>query len=156
MIKTDKDYQNAITKLREDIKLINKQKEELYKLELTDEQVARAVEPLISFHEQLREEVEYYERIKRGDFDTIFNLETLGKVLIYFRIYRGLSQKELADILCVSPTQVSKDERNEYYGASIEKIQRVMNALGMITKTKIDEENHCIISRDDNLNMCKL
>ena len=137
MIKTDLDYKKAIEKLKEDLIFIETQRESLRNLGLTEEQIDRAIEPSISFHEQLKEEVEYYERIKRGDFEPIFNLETLGKTLIACRIHLGITQQELATKLGVSSSQISRDERNEYYGATIEKIQKVMNALGIVSKTEV-------------------
>lgn len=139
MIKTDIDYQKSVEKLKEDLAFIEGQKKKLAELGLTEEQIDRAIEPSISFHEQLKEEVEYYEHIKRGDFEPIFNLNTIGKTLIACRIYLNVSQKDLADKLGVSPAQISRDERNEYFGATIEKIQKVIDALGIVFKTEISE-----------------
>lgn len=138
MIKTDIDYQKSVEKLKEDLHFIDEQKKKLSEMGLSGEQINRAIEPSISFHEQLKEEVEYYEHIKRGDFEPIFNLENLGKTLIACRIYLGISQKELADRLGVSSAQISRDERNEYFGVTIEKIQRVMEALKITSKTEIE------------------
>ncbi|MFD0958084.1 helix-turn-helix domain-containing protein [Paenibacillus chungangensis] len=42
-----------------------------------------------------------------------------------------MTQSELARKLEVSEAQVSRDERNEYYGATAEKIEAVMSAMGM-------------------------
>lgn len=89
---------------------------------------------------QLREEVEEYERLKRGRFDTFVNLSGLGRTLIALRIYKGMTQKELGEKLGVSEPQVSRDERNEYHGASIEKIQRVLNALDVTIKSEIEAD----------------
>jgi DNA-binding XRE family transcriptional regulator len=137
MIKTDTAYKIAVEKLKEDLCFIGDQKESLKELGLSEDQISKAIEPSISFHEQLKEEVEYYERIKRGEFEPIFNLHTLGKTLIACRIHLGVSQNELAKRLGVSPAQISRDERNEYYGATVEKIQKVMDAMGITSKTVI-------------------
>ena len=48
-----------------------------------------------------------------------------------------MTQQELAERLGVLPSQVSRDERNEYYGATVERIQQVMEAMGMVAKTEI-------------------
>jgi transcriptional regulator with XRE-family HTH domain len=48
-----------------------------------------------------------------------------------------MSQQDLANRLGVTPSQVSRDERNEYYGATIERLQQVMEAMGMVSKTEI-------------------
>ncbi|MDV2886360.1 helix-turn-helix transcriptional regulator [Alkalihalophilus pseudofirmus] len=137
MIKTEPAYRKALEKLKEDNVFIEKQKKTLQEMGLTGEQVEKALQPAISFHEQLKEEVAYYERIKRGEFDTMINLHQLGKTLIAYRIYTGLSQQELAARLGVSPSQVSRDERNEYYGATLERLQQVMEAMRMVSKTEI-------------------
>lgn len=108
---------------------------------LTEEQVEKALQPSITFHEQLKEEVVYYERIRRGEFEPIINLHNLGKSLIAYRIYVGLSQQELADRLGVSASQVSRDERNEYYGATLERVQEVMEAMRMVAKMEIQSED---------------
>lgn len=142
MIKTDAAYKQAVEKLEDDLKFIEKQKKSLEEMGLTEEQIEKAIEPTRSFHEQLKEEVEYYEQIKRGEFEPIINLNTIGKTLIACRIYLGMSQKKLAEKLGVSTAQVSRDERNEYYGATIEKIQKVMDAMGIVSKTEINPPDY--------------
>ncbi|WP_107727110.1 helix-turn-helix domain-containing protein [Desmospora activa] len=47
------------------------------------------------------------------------------------RIYRGLTQAELARRLKVSPSQVSMDESNEYHGISVQKLERIMKVLNI-------------------------
>ncbi len=97
-----------------------------------------AIQPLISFHEQLKAEVEYYEKIKRGSFNPIYKFTDIGKTLIAYRIYLGMTQAELANKLGVSESQVSRDERHEYYGATTEKIETVMEAMGMKATINIE------------------
>ncbi|WP_121614400.1 helix-turn-helix domain-containing protein [Mesobacillus foraminis] len=141
MIKTESAYREAIEKLKQDQEFIKRQKEMFEDMGLTPENIELALQPYISFHEQLKEEVDYYERIKRGEFEPIFNLKTIGKTLIAYRIYKGMSQQQLAEKLGVSASQVSRDEKNEYYGATIERIQEVIDALGMVSITKVDPQN---------------
>lgn len=138
MIKTEQAYKQAVEKLKQDKEFIKEQTEKFEEMGLEPEHIELAIQPYISFHEQLKEEVDYYERIKRGDFEPVINLKTIGKTLIAYRIYAGLSQQDLAERLNVSPSQVSRDERNEYYGATIERIQNVMEAMGMLSITKIN------------------
>ncbi|MEK4711651.1 helix-turn-helix domain-containing protein [Sporosarcina sp. FSL K6-5500] len=141
MIKTETAYKKSLEKLQEDKLFIRDQKKVLEDMGLTGEQVEKALQPSITFHEQLEEEVVYYERIRRGEFEPIINLHNLGKSLIAYRIYVGLSQQELADRLGVSASQVSRDERNEYYGATLERVQEVMEAMRMVAKTEIQSED---------------
>ncbi|KJS03459.1 MAG: hypothetical protein VR68_01260 [Peptococcaceae bacterium BRH_c4a] len=131
VIRTDKEFTAMKERLLQDEKLIKIQREELTKMGLTEEQIDRVIEPTICFYEQLKEEVSYYERIKRGEFDALENFLGLGKILIGARIALGLSQCDLANRLGVSEAQVSKDERNEYHGITVEKAQRILDALGI-------------------------
>lgn len=59
-------------------------------------------------------------------------------MLTAYRIYLSMPQTELAKRLSVSEAQVSRDERNEYYGATTEKIEHVMKALGMKATINIE------------------
>lgn len=138
MIKNETAYQKAIEKLKQDKEIIAREKKRFKDMGLNDEQMEMAVQPLVSFHEQLKEEVTYYERIKRGSFNPIHELTDIGKSLIAYRIYIGMPQAELAGKLGVSEAQVSRDERHEYYGATTEKIEKVMKAMNMRATINIE------------------
>jgi DNA-binding Xre family transcriptional regulator len=98
---------------------------------LSKEEIKRALDPVRSFHEQLKEEVESYERLKRGEFDELRNFEGLGRLLIALRIAKRVSQRDLAERLGIHESQVSRDERNEYHGVTVERANRVLEALGV-------------------------
>ncbi|MFZ3131339.1 MAG: transcriptional regulator [Desulfosporosinus sp.] len=138
MIKNELAYQKAVEKLRQDQEFIRSERNRFEKMGLTPEQTNMAIQPLISFHEQLKAEVEYYEKIKRGSFNPIYKFTDIGKTLIAYRIYLGMTQAELANRLGVSEPQVSRDERHEYYGATTEKIETVMEAMGMKATINIE------------------
>lgn len=142
MIKTEAAYRKAVEKLKEDLEIIEREMERFRSLGLTDEEVRIAIEPQITFHEQMKEEVDYYERIKRGDFGQFINLINIGKLLVAYRIFLGISQQELAARLNVSESQVSRDERHEYYGATTGRIQEVMDAMEMTTVTVTVSKNN--------------
>lgn len=129
MIRTESEYRDALERLGQDREIIQEQRKRLEELGLNSEEVNRAMAPFLSFHEQLREEVEGYEAMRRGDRAEIENLEEIGRILIGLRIARGFSQKDLATALGVSESQVSRDERNDYHGITIERAQRVIRAL---------------------------
>jgi ribosome-binding protein aMBF1 (putative translation factor) len=131
MIKTEPEYQECLKRLKQDQAFIAKQRADLKKMGLSSAQIEKALEPLHSFHDQLQEEAEWYERVQRRDFQPIRNLNGLGQLLIAVRIATGLSQKELAVKLGVDDSQVSRDERNEYHGISIERAEKVLLALGV-------------------------
>ena len=43
---------------------------------------------------------------------------------------RGMSQRQLAERLDVHESQVSRDERNEYHGVTVERASRILDAMG--------------------------
>jgi transcriptional regulator with XRE-family HTH domain len=86
----------------------------------------------------LNEEVESYERLKRGEFDALENLRGLGHLLISVRIAQGISQRELARRLDVHESQISRDERNEYFGITLERAIKILDALNVRLHTKVE------------------
>src|SRR3989344_9576590 len=137
MIRNEKEYQEAIRRIQEDQKVIQQQRSELEKEKLSPEGIDRAMAPVLSFHQQLVEEIEWYENVKRQNFDSISSLNQIGHLLIALRIASGLSQKDLADCVDVSEAQVSRDERNEYHGMSIERAAKILSIFGVHVKTKV-------------------
>ena len=129
MIRTNGEYADALRRLERDRELIAAQRLELERLGLAADEVTRALQPAISFHQQLKEEVATYESMKRGDTRVIENLNHIGRILIGLRITADISQAELARRLDVSESVISRDERNEYQGISVERAQRIMEAL---------------------------
>jgi len=88
----------------------------------------------------LEKEIESYERLKRGEFDDLENLRGLGQTLISLRIAQGISQRELAKRLKVHESQVSRDERNEYFGITLERAAKVLDALNARLHTTVEIE----------------
>ncbi len=138
MIKTEREYNEAKQRLQNEKKMIEDQHTKLTSAGLTPDQLHVALDPLASFTLQLEEEIQEYERLMRGNFEDIVNLNGIGRILIALRISKGLKQNELAAKLGVKESQVSRDEANEYHGASHEKIQKVLNAMGVTATTKFD------------------
>ena len=56
-------------------------------------------------------------------------LRGIGQLLIGLRIAQGLNQRQLAERLGVHESQVSRDERNEYFNITLERASRVLDAL---------------------------
>ena len=137
MIRNDNEYREAVTRLSEEQGRIETQKVELEKMGLSPADVKRAIDPIRSFHLQLQEEVESYQRLKRGEFDEIRNLQGLGQLLISARIARGLTQRQLAEKLGVNESQVSRDERNEYHGVTLDRAARILESLGVELRTTV-------------------
>lgn len=137
MIKTDQEYVEAKTRLEQEFKDLEVHRLKMKKAGLTKAQIHLAIDPIASFAFQLKEEVEEYEKLKRGEFNILENLDGIGYMLVAIRISKGIKQKELADRLGVKESQVSRDERNEYHGASIEKVQKVLKALSVTLKSEV-------------------
>ncbi len=138
MIRNETEYQEAISRLDAEKARLDEQRKALDAEGLDDRQVKNLMDPMLSFHLQLEEEVQSYERLKRGEFSELKNLSGLGELLVSLRISRGMSQKKLAELLEVHESQVSRDERNEYHGVSIERASRVLEALGVQLKTTVE------------------
>jgi hypothetical protein len=114
MIRNETEYHEASKRLGDELKGLDEHRARLKEAGLGDVEVKRIIDPLESFHLQLKEEVETYERLQRGVFEEFDNLRGLGHLLIASRIAQGISQRELARRLGVRETQVSREERSEY------------------------------------------
>jgi DNA-directed RNA polymerase specialized sigma subunit len=139
VIRSEKEYREAVERLRKDEEVLALQKEKLEGLGLSEE-VRRALGPMLSFRAQLEEEVEWYERVRRRDFGMIRDLSAVGTLLIALRIANGLSQRELAAKLGVSEAQVSRDERNEYHGITVDRAQRVLDAMNETLTSHVEDK----------------
>ena len=131
MIRTETEYQAAVKQLREQESRLRGEEQELRELKLSKAEIKRGLDPQRTFHEQIKQEVESYERLKRGEFYELHNLQGVGRMLIALRIFQGLTQRELADALAVHETQVSRDEKNEYHGITVERASRILETLGV-------------------------
>ena len=140
MIRNDREYQDALPRIKDDQEFLAAQRHALEELALGPDEIERAMEPAMSFHAQLVEEVGWYERVCRRDFETIHSLTAIGRLLIAARITNGLTQQELAERLGVSPAQVSRDERNEYRGITVDRAQLILDSLGEKLSARLDEK----------------
>jgi DNA-binding Xre family transcriptional regulator len=128
MIRTKREYEVSLEKLKQNDEALKKQKEELVKLNLSEVDIGNAMAPLMSFRNQLYQEIQLYENIKAKNWKCILQLYTqhIGRFLIALRLAFNLNQRELASILGVTEAQISKDERNEYHGVSLEKVNKIL------------------------------
>ncbi len=140
MIRNETEYQEASARLADERNRLTEHRARLKETGLSDEEIKRVIDPMESFHLQLKEEVESYERLKRGEFEELENLRGLGHLLISIRIAQGMSQRELAKRLNVHESQVSRDERNEYFGITLERAIKVLDALNVRLHTKVEIE----------------
>jgi DNA-binding XRE family transcriptional regulator len=130
MIRNDAEHREAVKRLAAEGERIRAQRRRLRDAGLSAAERKRVMDPIVSFHLQLAEEVRAYERLRRREFDDLEDLRGLGPMLIAVRIAQGVTQRELAKRLGVHESQVSRDERNEYFGITLERAARVLDALG--------------------------
>ena len=96
MIRTDAEYRRALQRLAQEDETLRAQRDHLADLDLSGDEVERAMQPLLSFRAQLEEEVDAYTRTRRGDLGPLQSLTAIGRWLVGARIARGLSQAALA------------------------------------------------------------
>lgn len=122
MIKSEKELTGSRKKVAE---------MELYKSQAADEiRSAAALYGLDSFKAQIEEEIQEYENIKNGHIpEYFFEFENIGLLLIALRIKKGWTQARLAQELGVAPSQVSRDENNDYHGVSLPIMKKILKAL---------------------------
>jgi ribosome-binding protein aMBF1 (putative translation factor) len=140
MIRNETEYQEASARLTDERNRLAEHRARLQEAGLSEDEIKRAIDPMESFHLQLKEEVESYERLKRGEFDELENFRGFGTLLISLRISKGISQRELARRLNVHESQVSRDERNEYFGITLERAMKILDALDVRLHTKVEVE----------------
>lgn len=89
--------------------------------------------------EELLEQVEEYENLKDRKIYKLEckSLEELPEALIKARIFRGLTQAQLAELLNVKEQQVQRDEANQYANSSFTKILKVQRALNIEIREEV-------------------
>jgi hypothetical protein len=137
MIRNEAEYQEASKRLVEELRRLDEHLSRLKEAGLGEIEIQRVIDPLESFHLQLKEEVEAYERLKRGEFEEVENLRGVGHLLITLRIAQGISQRDLARRLGAHETHVSRDERNEYFGITLERAAKILDALNVRLRTQV-------------------
>jgi DNA-binding Xre family transcriptional regulator len=138
MIRTDSEYAYAVDRVKQEMQLIAAERDRLKAEGLTRQEMKRLLDPMITFRLQFMEEIAAYEGLKRGEFGELRNFQGIGPLLIGLRIYRGVSQRELAEKLGVHESQVSRDERHEYAGVTLERAEKILEALGVQLKTRVN------------------
>ena len=88
MIRTEEEYIAAVERVEDEAIAIEKERQRLLGLGLSEEQAEYALQPAVTFREQYLDEIEEYERLRRGQLDNSFNLMGIGRRLVQARIYR--------------------------------------------------------------------
>jgi plasmid maintenance system antidote protein VapI len=129
MIRTEKEYALALRRVQENRQRVEEYRAAWEREGLDAEQIDRLLRPIQMFHQDLEDDVRMYERARQRVFG-FTPLAGIGRLLINLRIANGLSQRELAQRLHVHESVVSRDERNDYHGVTVERADRIISALG--------------------------
>jgi ribosome-binding protein aMBF1 (putative translation factor) len=89
--------------------------------------------------DDLRQQLEDYELLQSGRRQ-VFELDSfadLPRALIQSRIALGLSQKDLAERLGLKEQQIQRYEATEYAGASVQRVQEIIRALGIQVREQV-------------------
>ncbi len=146
MLKTENEYKLAVQKLTDQRTRFTQQRDAYIQSGLEADELERVLAPLRSFTMELEEEIADYESLKRGEFTELDGLRGIGTLLVRMRIASGMTQKELADKLGVDPSLVSRDERNEYHGVTVDRAARIQEALGFELRSTVRSKNHPVQS----------
>lgn len=94
---------------------------------------------LRSQFEELQAQIEEYEALRSGKHHVleVASFSELPRALIQARIAAGLSQKELAERLGIKEQQIQQYESTDYAGASMARVQEVINALGILVREEV-------------------
>ncbi len=138
MIRNEAEYKEAVERVADEAARLKEERAKLQGMRFSKEEIERALDPMRSFHEQLKEEMESCQRLKREEFDELHNFEGLGRLLMALRTAKGVSQRDLAERLGIHESQVSRDERNEYHGVTVERANRVLEALGVEIRSVVE------------------
>ena len=111
MIRNEAEYQEASARLADERRRLAEHRARLKEAGLGEEDIKRVIDPMESFHLQLKEEVESYERLKRGEFEELENFRGFGHLLISLRIAKGMSQRvQFAATIAHGPELLILDE----------------------------------------------
>jgi len=96
-------------------------------------------EALRSQLESLRSEIAEYEALRSGRIRsfTLNSFAMLPGALIRARIARGLTQHDLAARLGLKEQQIQRYEATDYASASLNRVQQVIDALGLGVREEI-------------------
>jgi ribosome-binding protein aMBF1 (putative translation factor) len=131
MMKSDKECELAKAQLSKLKELYDGQLKDLKSKGLTEAQAKESLSSSWTYAMQCQEEIELYEELKKGKLPPMEHFSTKGKYFVAARIARGMTQRELAEKLGAKESAVSRDERNEYHGMSVEKMERLAQVLNL-------------------------
>jgi len=131
MLRTEKELEGAKKQLSKLNELYETQMTELQGKGLSKKQAEESLSSSFTYAKQCQEEIDLYERLKKGELPPEDHFASLGRYFVAARIARKMTQRQLAERLNVKESAVSRDERNEYHGMSTDKMYKVAAVLGL-------------------------
>jgi len=131
MLRTEKELEGAKKQLSKLNELYETQMTELQGKGLSKKQAEDSLSSSFTYAKQCQEEIDLYERLKKGELPPEDHFASLGRYFVAARIARKMTQRQLAERLNVKESAVSRDERNEYHGMSTDKMYKVAAVLGL-------------------------
>jgi transcriptional regulator with XRE-family HTH domain len=141
MIRSEAEYKDAVARSRKSAQRVTESRDELRCQGRSVDEIERTVGLAVHLLDDLNEQIGHYERIKRGDLSGFKALRDVGQLLIAARVARDLSQRELAERLGVHESQVSRDEKNEYQGVSLERASQILEVLSVRVDLRVTLED---------------
>jgi len=131
LIRNDKQREKSVKLLGEMQAEAKAFKKKLQSEGHTRKEIKELLDPMISQYEDVQADIDQYDRWKGGDLTDFeaADLDQLGIFLIAARIAKGVTQRELAERLGVNESSVSRDERNDYHGITIQRAVKILAAL---------------------------
>jgi len=134
MLKTKREYEDTHQRVQAMRGAEKKYRASLEAAGLAPDHIELAMAPMLTMLDQMEGELAWYENARNGKIHPLPNLKSIGLSLLALRLARGLTQRQLAERLGINEAQVSKDESNDYHGISVERAQRIIDALeGSVT-----------------------
>jgi transcriptional regulator with XRE-family HTH domain len=131
MIKNGRQYEHSKKKLHEleeDLKAIRK------KYYLDKNKVALLSQGYIEHIVQFKDEIKEYEDMIKAPFPEVLlvhNLNKISRSIVRLRIARKITQEELAQRVGCKQSDISRLERDDYYGYTIGQLDKIMAGLGV-------------------------
>jgi len=132
LIRNDKQREQSVALLTTMQAEAKKFKKKLQGEGKTRKEIKELLDPQISMYEDVKADIETYDRWKSGDLTDFeaADLDQVGIFIIAARIAQGISQRQLAEMLEVNESTVSRDERNDYHGITIVRAVKILKVLG--------------------------
>ena len=142
MIKNDRQYEYSKKKLHEleeDLRAIRKE------YILDKNKVALLSQGYIEHIIQFKNEIKEYEEMKKAPLPEVLqihNLNEINRSIVRLRIARKITQEELAQKMSCKQSDISRLERDDYYGYTIGQLDKTMASLGVkVVLNLIPKEN---------------